>query len=95
MIEAVSYTHLDVYKRQSGGYYTFHLMQASASGEQVFLHPNIPVQAGDTHRIAYSAWDGSSPMRLNIDHGSDGTTDQTLLLNNVQGAIYLPLVQQK
>jgi hypothetical protein len=78
-----------------GGEYDLEVKRVSAAGEQTFAHPGLAVSATDTHYVDYGAWDGSGPMTLHIDHGSDGTIDETLVLDNQApqaGQIYLPII---
>jgi len=75
----------------SGSYQlTFNRM--TATGEQVFSHANVPVTPGDTHYLDYGIWNGQGDLTLQIDHGSDGTIDDLLVLNNQAWQVYLPLV---
>ena len=62
------------------------------AGEQTFIHRNLAILAGDSHSIDYGAWDGSGPMTLYIDNGSDGTIDQTLTVDNQVPRNYLPII---
>ena len=75
-----------------GGEYDLKVRQVSAAGEQTFIHTGLVISATDTHYLDYDAWDGSGPMTLHIDHGSDGTIDDTLEVYNQAHQIYLPLV---
>ncbi len=75
-----------------GGEYGLEIKHVSAAGEQWFVHTGLIISATDTHHVEYSAWDGSSPITLHIDHGSDGEVDETLLLDNQIRLVYLPLI---
>ena len=75
-----------------GGEYDLEISRISAAGEQKFAHAGLAISAIDTHYVDYGAWDGSGPMTLHIDHGSDGTIDETLVLDNQAGRIYLPII---
>jgi len=75
-----------------GGEYDLEIRRVSTAGEQVFLHAGLVISATDTHYADYSAWDGSGPMTLRIDHGSNGTIDETLQLINQAFQIHLPVV---
>jgi hypothetical protein len=76
----------------SGGEYDLEISRINATGEQTFVHAGLVVSATDTHYADYGAWDGSGPMTLYVDHGSDGTMDETLQLDNQAGGIYLPII---
>ena len=74
------------------GNYDLALSRVSPAGSESFLHGRIDISASDTHYIDYGTWDGSGPMTLHIDRGSDGTLDETLVLWNWSNRIFLPLV---
>jgi hypothetical protein len=76
----------------SGGAYDLEIERISATGKQRFFHAGLVIAATDTHSADYGAWIGSGPMTLYIDHGSDGTIDETMQLENEVSRIYLPLV---
>ena len=65
-----------------GGEYNLALRRVSAAGRQEFNHTGLAISATDTHYADYGAWDGSGPMTLYVDHGSDGTVDETYVLEN-------------
>ena len=78
----------------NGGVYDLSLHRVGIMGEQLFLHPDIPVSASDTHYVDYGNWSGDS-LTIYIDHGSDGTVDETIELENAAPRsyfLYLPLV---
>jgi hypothetical protein len=77
-----------------GGKYALEIKRVSAAGEQGFMHASVAISATDTHYVEYGAWNGSGPMTLHVDHGSDGTTDETLELQNQAHHIYLPLIMR-
>jgi hypothetical protein len=78
-----------------GGEYDLDIKQVSLAGQQWFVHAGVVVSATDTHYIHYGAWDGTGPVVLRIDHGSDGTIDETLMLDNQVRHIYLPFILRK
>ncbi len=78
--------------KASGGEYVLDVRRVSPAGEQWFVHAGLVISATDTHYVDYGAWDGSGAMTLDVDHGSDGTIDETLELENQTGHIYLPLI---
>jgi hypothetical protein len=63
-----------------GGLYNLEITRVSAAGEQKFSYADVVISAVDTHYVDYGAWDGSGPMMLHIDHGSDGTVDEVVTL---------------
>ncbi len=76
----------------SGGEYDLEIWRVGAAGEQWFVHTGLVISATDTHYVDYGTWDGSGPMTLYVDHGSDGTIDETWVVGNQVRRIYLPLV---
>jgi hypothetical protein len=72
--------------------YELAVSRVSADGEQTFVHHNVSVSAGDTHYVNYESWDGAGEMLLEIDQGSDGSIDQTLMMSNQSNLVYLPFV---
>lgn len=76
----------------SSGTYDLDIERVGTLGVQTFNYANMTVSSGDTHYIDYGIWSGFSPMTLQIDHNSDGTIDQTLMLDNQAPRLYLPLV---
>ncbi len=78
----------------SEGTYTVLISRVSAAGQKDFLHAGIAILAMDTHQIDYGAWDGKGSITLFIDHGSDGSIDETIALTNKAQSIdlYLPLM---
>jgi hypothetical protein len=65
-----------------GGEYDPEVTRISTAGEHSFAHIGVSILAGDTHYLDYGSWDGSGGMTLGIDHGSDGTIDETTELTN-------------
>jgi Tol biopolymer transport system component len=72
-----------------GGEYDLNIRCTNTTGEQSFDHFGVVISATDTHFMDYGCTSGS--ISLHIDHGSDGTIDETVILEN-QVRIYLPLV---
>ena len=79
-------------KQPGGGQYSLDVKRVSMAGENWFAHGDIAVSSLDTHYLNYGAWDGSGPMTVGIDHGSDGTIDETRILTNEVTLVYLPLI---
>jgi hypothetical protein len=76
---------------QAGSAYDLAITRVSVAGAQTFAHHAVAVAAADTSYVNYGAWDGAGTVTVQIDHGSDGTIDETLTLEN-QHRVYLPLV---
>jgi hypothetical protein len=76
----------------SGGSYDLVVERSSSAGVRKFLHRNVPVAAGDTQFAQFGTWDGQGAIRVQVDHGSDGTVEETWTLDNEIPKIYLPLV---
>ncbi len=87
-------THLDLDKGQlvleaknstEKGTYNLVMNRIDDKGEQTFGHDNIELQPGDTASLNYEQWKGNgTPLTLEIDHGSDGSIDETLTLSDVR-----------
>jgi hypothetical protein len=79
--------------RQAGnGSYNLGLVRANAAGQQIFIHAGVPILATDIHYLKYAEWNGTGALTLLIDHGGDGTIDETVLLSNMTSRQYLPLI---
>lgn len=65
-----------------GSTYDVAVTRVTAAGAQTFGHNGVTISATDTQYYDYGTWDGVSPIKLEIDHGSDGTIDQTVDLTN-------------
>lgn len=66
--------------------------RSSAAGVRKFVHRNVPVVAGDTLVVQFGAWDGQGAITVPVDHGSDGTVDETWMLANELSKTYLPII---
>ena len=77
----------------SDGTYGLFVRRVNLAGSKVFAHGEIAVAAGDTHYADYQDWDGEGSITLSIDHGSNGTIDETVILANQIRVTFLPLVQ--
>jgi hypothetical protein len=75
-----------------GGNYDLDIVRIGSAGKQRFFHAHLVIDATDTHYFEYASWDGSGPMTLHIDHGSDGMIDETIELENEANRIYLPFI---
>jgi Tol biopolymer transport system component len=81
------------YDGSISGSYRLSIDRVSAVGEQFFEHSDIAISTGETDYVLYGTWDGHGDMALEIDHGSDGTIDQTVMLTNEHKfLLYLPLI---
>jgi len=75
---------IDAKDNQEAGTYSLVMDRIDSQGEQVFGHDKIQLQAGDTAYLNYGQWNGNSaPLGLQIDHGSDGTIDETTQLSDI------------
>ncbi len=76
------------------GSYDVKVARVDQWGEHTFTHASVSFAAGDTQYLDYANWNGSDAVTLLIDHGSNGTIDETLILNNQYSSntIYLPLI---
>jgi hypothetical protein len=74
-----------------GGSYDLRIEHYDPVGSDVFAHATIPIGAADTHYLLYGTR-GAGPLTLQVDHDSDGTVDETILLDNQASVLYLPLV---
>jgi hypothetical protein len=79
-------------RKAGNGAYDLGLVRANAAGQQTFTHTGVPMLATDIHYLKYAEWNGAGALTLLIDHGGDGTIDQTVLLGNQTQRLYLPLV---
>lgn len=75
-----------------GGMYDLGIERMSAIGKHKFAHHDINILASDTHYLEYDAWDGSGSTTLFVDHGTDGTMDETVPLSNQANTVFLPLI---
>jgi hypothetical protein len=82
--------------QSDGGTYDFEVNRINDTGLYTFTHALLDIGSGDTHYIDYSAWDGVGSMILDIDTGSDGTIDETVILENQANrmTVYLPLINR-
>ena len=76
----------------SGGAYNLNIRMVNSGGVVNFYHSDVPLLATDTHIINFGPWDGSGTITLEIDHGSDGTIDETVDLENQMQFVFLPVV---
>jgi hypothetical protein len=81
-------------RKAGNGTYDLGLVRANAAGQQTFTHAGVPMLATDIHYLKYAEWDGAGALTLLIDHGGDGTIDQTVLLGNQTQRLYLPLIMR-
>jgi hypothetical protein len=62
--------------------------------KKTFSHEQIAISSTDTHYLKFGLWNGQGPMQLQVDRGSDGTIDQTIILKNTANDIHLPIIQR-
>jgi hypothetical protein len=77
--------------RSSGGEYNLSIHIINSTQNENFYHADIPILASDTHKIDFGSWNGFDFIALQIDHGSDGSFEETIYLKN-QKFIFLPVV---
>jgi hypothetical protein len=78
-------------KDAGGGSYDLRIEHYDPVGSDVFAHAAILIGAADTHYLLYGTR-GTGPLTLQVDRGSDGTVDETIILANQASVLYLPLV---
>ena len=76
----------------TGGTYDLGIGVIDDTGVQQFTHRGVNILSGDTHYLIYDTWDGAGDIELRIDHGSDGTVDQIIALDNQSHSVFLPLL---
>jgi hypothetical protein len=71
----------------------YNLMLRKSRG-QLFVSEPLNVESNDTHALSPVSWDdlSSTSVILEIDENSDGTVDETQVLENKAKRVYLPLV---
>ncbi|MFN8492235.1 MAG: hypothetical protein U0350_31840 [Caldilineaceae bacterium] len=78
------------------GVYSLEIERTDNQGQRVFRANGIMIGSSDTQVINYGLWDNTNdnlaPMTLQVDHGSNGTVDNTIQLQNQAGKTYLPLI---
>jgi hypothetical protein len=77
----------------SSSIYSLFIRMVSDIGLDYFYHQDIPILATDTQIINFGPWNGSGSILLMIDHGSDGTIDETIHLDNQMKFAFLPIVR--
>jgi hypothetical protein len=76
------------------GIYELWIARVDDQGEYVFANDEIELQPDDTMYVNFFEWEGDdSPMYLDFDFGTDGTVDDTLILEN-SGAVYADMIEQ-
>jgi hypothetical protein len=81
--------------KTSGGSYDLRITKQDSQGSHTFSHQNITVSAADTQFIDYSTVNTTDTITVSVDHGSNGTIDDTVTLENETIKVYLPLVIRK
>ena len=83
-----------VYYINGGNETSYDLMMRYVDTEQYssFQHSNIPIENGDTHIAVVVDWSDVNEVTVYIDHHSDGTIDQTIILENQEGNLFLPVI---
>jgi len=78
----------------TAGQYHVDITRGSNAGWQRFVHSDLLIAASDTHYFDYGAWDGSGSLVLEIDHGSDGSIDEIVVLENQMHRVCLPITHR-
>lgn len=76
----------------SGGDYSLDFRRVGTTAWHWFVHGNIAISGTDTHNLDVGGWNGSGPMILRIDRGSDGIIEETLELKNHVKVVFLPFI---
>jgi hypothetical protein len=76
------------------GLYELWIARVDDQGEYVFVNDETELLPDDTMYVNFFEWEGDdSPMYLDFDFGSDGTIDDTLVLENL-GGLYTDMIEQ-
>ena len=73
------------------GDYSLFIRRVRSAGLELFAHSTLAIGADETHYVDYGAWNGSDGMALGIDRDSNGTIDETVVLENQIRSIFLPV----
>ena len=78
---------------RTGGDLQYNLWLEESNG-QIFMSEPLTMEANETHTLSPTNWTelNSASVILEIDEDSDGTTDETLVLENQVKRVYLPLI---
>ncbi len=74
------------------GLYSVSIRLVGAEGVRWFAHAGLEIAPLDTHYLSYGEWDGEGDMVVHIDHGQDGSIDESVPLENQSSLTFLPLV---
>ena len=75
------------------GLYELLIARIDDQGEYVFANDEIELQPDDTMYVNFFEWEGDdSPMYLDFDFGTDGTVDDTIVLEN-DGGVYADMIE--
>jgi len=72
--------------------YDLRLQSATNDNSINFYHRSISISASDVQTITIDSWQQMAAVTLQIDHGGDGTIDETITLDNQINRVYLPLI---
>lgn len=76
------------------GIYELLIARIDDQGEYIFANDEIELQPDDTMYVNFFEWEGEgSPMYLDFDYGSDGTFDDTLVLEDEAG-LYTDFIEE-
>jgi hypothetical protein len=76
----------------SGGSYDLQIGRVNTHIRQDFYHSQISIAATDTHYINFADRDGKGTITIEIDHNSDGTIDETIVVENQLTWLFLPIL---
>ncbi|HQE92560.1 MAG TPA: DNRLRE domain-containing protein [Anaerolineae bacterium] len=79
-------------QQDESGVYSVDIQLAGAESTTQFAHTNLDIAPLDTHYLSYGEWDGEGDMTVYIDHGQDGSIDETVAVTNQTDTVFLPLV---
>jgi len=74
------------------GDYAFEVTHFSADGQRTFLNRKIEFGSSDLHTINFNRFSENNSVSLTIDHGSDGSIEETKTLINQAQFFFLPLL---
>jgi N-acetylmuramoyl-L-alanine amidase len=82
-------------QQEDTGKYDVDIELVESEGSSQFIHTNLNIEPENTHYLSYGEWDGMGDMNLYVDHGQDGSMDETITLTNQKYTVFLPLVMRK
>ena len=75
---------IDAIDNSEAGSYSLSVARYDENGEKVFGATGIALAPDDVLYVDYLRWPGNGePMELDLDHGGDGTVDETIAVDDV------------